>query len=197
MLSLPLHLHPIADAVRRLARKGWSTAAIARAHHITSIEVRWILRRGAPVHPVDPLRRIKGPLSRHVRTLAARGETPERIGELLRLEPGHVAAFLAGPPPRSPRPPREPRPKYIPREWGPSRGPEFKDDDDLVEVPELPRAAPSEPAIAAAEAAVLRPAPVPTATPVASGDWGPYQEVPGRRPVLTDAEAAEVQELAA
>jgi hypothetical protein len=178
----------LAAYVRRRTVEGWPVDVVARWYGITEDRVRSILAATL----------IKGAMARAVCRRHADGETAAAIAEGLRLRLADVAAFLARrfPPPREPRPPREPKRYYEPTAWGPSKGPEYRDSHDSVMTPEPPPALPSQPAIAAAEGETSRTVLlVSPATPLAES-WGPYQEVPGRRPVLDSAQAAEVQELA-
>jgi hypothetical protein len=116
-----------------------------------------------------------------VRERHAAGETAAGIAEGLGLDLVAVERFLF-PPASPPRPVRPARPS---RHW-----PGWHDD-----APELAAVEPIKPAIAAAEVLAEPLEAVPEARAPA-GPWGPYQERPGRRPVLTDVEAQEVRELA-
>jgi len=186
----------LARYVRRRTAQGWPVGDVARWYGIGEARVRSILEGTS----------IKGPMARAVCRRHAAGEPPESIAEVLRLGAADVEAFLARrfPPPRATRPPREPRRYYEPREWGSSRGHEYRDEDPLVEHldmsgPPMGAADPAspKPAIAAAEVPSG-----PSPAIAAAEDWGPLWD-PAERPrggrngnaALSDDDARTIREL--
>lgn len=143
--------------VRRLANKGWSVDAIARAYkgRLTRAEVRAILDAPArPTSPVGPARPIWSRLATKVRKLLwEEGKSAEEVAALLDLDAAKVADFLERLTPRQAHHrrqgvtinrPRSRREQEALREWTPNRAGDERDgvmlpaDEvlDLVEPPE-------------------------------------------------------------
>lgn len=137
-------------------------------------------RRGPGWRPKAPVRPPEvGATARLVRGLADLGYGRRRIAALTGLGPARVASLLGLPGPRPPGP----------REWGWSRGPEYREDGPAVESPRV--------AGDVAEAIRIGPPPIPPP----SGDWGPIAggKVGARsnNAALTDADAELARRLRA
>jgi hypothetical protein len=159
MAGLTLRQKALKPSIRRLASKGWSADAIARAYKITRADVRDIL--ATPVRPPPAIRTgaarpIWSRLATKVRRLLfEQGKTAAETAAELDLDPARVEDFLARLTPRQNHRrrqgatlnrPRSARELSALREWLPNRTADDRDGVmlpavevlDLVELPGLP-----------------------------------------------------------
>jgi hypothetical protein len=166
--------------IAELRAAGGTWQSIGDALGISCGLAHYLHNRKSAWRPKVPARPPGAGSPRKVRRLAELGYEPIRVAELLGVEAGRVVALLARPGPRP----------SCPREWGWSRGPEYRD----------------EPAPPPAVAEAPSPAPGPMvaiARAVPAEGWGPMAMAggqPGRRSnhtALTDADAELVRALRA
>jgi DNA-binding transcriptional regulator YdaS (Cro superfamily) len=183
-MALTPRLNGMIPSVRRLASKGWTADAIARAQHITRAEVRSIL--AIPVRP-PRLRRIWGRMGTTVRRLHFdEGKGAAEIAAALVLDPVKVADFLDRLTPRqhhhrrqgvTVNRPRSAREQAALREWSPNR---IADDDGpMLETAAAPELLPVEPSPPAVEPTVWTEGPI--SPKIGKVDGTPVRRGPARR----------------
>lgn len=161
---------------RRMRSEGATFREIGDAVGVPYYVIHWQLQR-PPWSPRVPARPpgpgvLRGPVGTRCRRLHELGYGPDRVAELLGLEPDQVVDFLA----------RDGRRKDPPRwpDWHRSNGPEYRETTEPLPLSDAPDVC----QVDALDAAELVPEPeIPPAMP---GVWGPHG---APRPGALDADA--------